>query len=123
VEELWWFKEFKFERRSAEDLKYILPSPDIGHGGTAVGNRAERVLRRVDAFMRGCGWATQHTLHELRAVYLQRFRDVHGLDAAQAAAGHSDQRTTRIYTGDKSVEGMTIDLKLPWLRAATGKIS
>ena len=120
VEDLWWFRTFTWEERAEDDLRFILPSLTHGRGGIGAERRAETILRRVDRFMRGCGWTTQHTLHELRAIYLQRFRDAHGLDAAQAAAGHADQRTTRLYTGEKSVEGMGITLPLPWLRASAG---
>jgi integrase len=120
VEELWWFKDFRFAGRDIDDERFILPSITHGRGGLAAEHRAETILRRVDRFMRSCGWTTQHTVHELRAFYLRRYRDRYGLDAAQAAAGHSDQRTTRLYTGEKSVEGMGITLPLPWLRASAG---
>jgi hypothetical protein len=65
--------------------------------------------------MRELGWTTNHTMHELRAYAVRRVRREHGIEAAQAQAGHADQRTTiEHYAGERGVEDVTV--RLPWAR-------
>lgn len=109
--ELDWY--YENHRKGSPDDAYILPSRNMLHGPHAK-TRAEVTLRRVDDWMRGLGWTTRHTLHEMRAFFLSEFRDVHGLDATQSVAGHADQATTVGYVGykDTSRLGVTLPLQI-----------
>ena len=81
----------------ADEEQFVLPSPRIGQGRPNCRLRAQNVFKRANEFMRQQGWQTNHTLHEMRALALGLVRDNYGLDAAQAVAGHSDQRTTQAH--------------------------
>lgn len=90
--------EYRAMRQRGIDVdeeQYVIPSPRVGQGGPDCRLRGQNVFRAVNAWMRSLGWETNHTLHELRALYLTWIRDTHGLDAAQVVAGHADRRTTQ----------------------------
>lgn len=99
LEELQKFREKERSKGVDKDEEsFVLPSPRVGQGAGGLDGvrlRAQNVFKRANTFMRGCGWETNHTIHELRALYLSWIRDRHGLDAAQSVAGHSDRRTTQ----------------------------
>jgi len=76
-------------------------------------SHGQYVLDRVDAFMRQCGWTTQHTVHELRANYLRLLRAAFGLEVAGEVGGHADLRVTRThYTGALDVSGFEVTLPM-----------
>jgi integrase len=72
--------------------------------------RAERddVFNRTCAMLREIGIDVGKPNHELRALQLQRARDEYGMDNAQAIGGHSDRRTTEIYTGKGSGKAIRV---------------
>lgn len=79
--------------------------------------RASNIFKRVNAWMRGLGWETNHTLHEMRAYYLRQADQQHGIEVAQGLAGHADRRTTENnYIGQRHVG--TVQVKLPDLEKA-----
>lgn len=83
------------------------------------GLRAPEVFKRVNAWMRGLGWETNHTLHEMRAYFLREADKQHGIGVAQALAGHADRRTTeQHYIGQRHIG--TVQVKLPQLGKAMG---
>ena len=89
--------------------EFILPGP------VGVRLRGQSIFRRVDAWMRALGWTTNHTMHELRAYAVRRVRRDYGIEAAQAQAGHADQRTTiEHYAGERGVEDVTVSLPMTW---------
>ncbi len=113
VGELEEFKAIRCRGLDADEESFILPSPNIGQGKPNCRLRAQNVFKRANEFMRACGWKTNHTLHEMRALYLMWVRDSFGLDSAQAVAGHSSSTTTQnSYVGLKGVKGVTITLPL-----------
>lgn len=86
---------------------YILPGP------VGARLRGQAIFRRVDAWMRRLGWTTHHTMHEMRAYAVRRVRQEHGIEAAQAQAGHSCARTTiDHYAGERGVEDVTVTLPI-----------
>jgi integrase len=100
--------------RAEEDRKFILPGIVHGQGGPGAVDRAHRILERVSDWMRGLGWETSHTLHEMRALCIRTWRAKHGLEMAQQLAGHSrgSAVTEKSYTGDKSLAGVVVRLPL-----------
>lgn len=95
------------------DREFILPGVDRGSGGPGCVSRAQKIVERVSEWMRGLGWETNHTMHELRAHYLRELRKVCGLEVAAEVGGHADPRVTRTnYTGQLDVKGMAVALPL-----------
>ena len=70
---------------------YIIP-------GTTEDDR-DAVLGENVQWLRAFGFEMDKPNHELRAIYLQALDRVHGRAAAQLGGGHSDKRTTEVYTG------------------------
>jgi integrase len=96
-----------------DEEQFVIPSPRIGQGGGSCRLRGQNVFKRLNKFMRQVGWKSNHTLHEMRALALSWVRDNHGLDTAQAVAGHSTNRTTQeSYVGLKGVCNVTVNLPL-----------
>jgi integrase len=97
--------------RLEADRAFVLPAGTKWNPGNK--SRANWVLDRVDALMRGCGWETQHTVHELRAYYLRHLRQTFGLEVAGEAGGHADLRVTRThYTGLLDVSAINVPMPL-----------
>lgn len=106
-----------------EEEAYVLPSPRVGQGGPEAKLRAQSIFLRVNAWMRGLGWTSNHTLHEMRALTLSQVRDEFGLDSAQALGRHSDQRTTQqSYVGQKSLQGVVVKLPLAFAPAGGAEV-
>lgn len=59
----------------------------------------ERLFDENVQWLRSLGIDVDKPTHELRAMYLQALDRAHGRNAAQLGAGHTDARTTEIYTG------------------------
>lgn len=56
-------------------------------------------------WLRGLGLNVNKPNHELRAVFAQAMDRAHGRAAASAALGHSEEKTTAIYTGRAQAAG------------------
>lgn len=110
IAELEAYQKIRQVGKQPEKEKYVLHSKRPCKDTTRF--RAAQVFKVVNKFMRACGWKTNHTLHEMRALTLGRVRDEFGLDTAQALAGHQDQRTTKIYTGQKAIGNVVIKLPM-----------
>lgn len=105
----------------------LLNAPDKPEGGFLIPagprpkiNAALRlgaVFKRINAWMRGLGWNTGHTIHELRAYYLRLAREQHGPDVARELGGHRSFATTeQSYAGQKSLAGVVI--QFPGMKVA-----
>jgi integrase len=107
-------------KRSTWEQDFILPCPAQGQGGMEAKSRAQNICKRVNKWMRGLGWNTQHTLHELRAYYITKLRETHGLEIAGEVGGHSDLRVTRQhYTGALDVRRLDVS-KVPVIFPSLG---
>ncbi len=71
--------------------EYILPGDTL--------KTRDAIFKRTTVMLHSAGIDAIKPNHELRAVQLRSVRDLHGSAAAQLSGGHSDQRTTEIYTG------------------------
>lgn len=90
---------------------FVLPASARWRPGMKT--HGQYILDRVDKLMRDNGWTTEHTVHELRAIYLRMVRESFGLEMAAEVGGHSDSRVTRDhYTGLLGTRGIEITLPL-----------
>lgn len=93
--------------------KFVLPSPDIGHGGDDADLRASAIFNRVYEWMRGLGWTDAKMLQAMRRYFGDQARDQHGEEWTKALMRHAEGSTLRRnYIGKRELTGKYVELPL-----------